>query len=116
MPSNGRKFVRIVKFLLAGVTIFCVSWIASVSEWHAGVRWTSRGDQAGTTMKTIVAYSEQKQAEMDRPMPVACDRLPVFPKLLNIVSIFYFYCLIIFIRLFFIMDGFDTLSIINNLL
>ncbi|XP_075978245.1 uncharacterized protein LOC142977975 [Anticarsia gemmatalis] len=84
MPTNGRKFVRVVKFLLAGVTIFCLSWIASVSEWNATVRWTSRPNNVDinmSTMRTIVAYSEKKQAEMNRPMPVTCDRLPVFPKL-----------------------------------
>ncbi|CAG5046053.1 unnamed protein product [Parnassius apollo] len=32
-------------------------------------------------MRTIVAYSEGKQAEMDRPSPVTCDRLPAFPKI-----------------------------------
>lgn len=85
MPSNGRKFVRIVKFLLAGVTVFCISWIASVSEWHTSLRWTNRQglDRSMSTMRTIVAYSEQKQAEMDRPTPVTCDRLPVFPKLFH---------------------------------
>lgn len=90
MPANGRKFVRVVKYLLAGVTVFCVSWIACVSEWHS-VRWrSSRGDlaRAMSTMRTIVAYSEGKQAEMDRPTPLTCDSLPVFPKLSHIVSIF----------------------------
>ncbi|KAL4715957.1 hypothetical protein ACJJTC_013257 [Scirpophaga incertulas] len=82
MPCNARKFVRVIKFLLAGVTVFCVSWIASVNEWHAGVRWGSRQGNLGgrmSTMKTIIAYSEGKQAEMDRPSPVTCDRLPAVP-------------------------------------
>ncbi|XP_026734972.1 uncharacterized protein LOC113498915 [Trichoplusia ni] len=86
MPANGRKFVRVVKYLLAGVTVFCVSWIACVSEWHS-VRWrSSRGElaRAMSTMRTIVAYSEGKQAEMDRPTPLTCDSLPVFPKLSHI--------------------------------
>lgn len=90
MPVNGRKFVRVVKFLLAGVTVFCVSWIACVNEWHSGVRWTGTRGELGpamSTMRTIVAYSEGKQAEMDRPTPVTCDSLPVFPKLSYIVSI-----------------------------
>lgn len=89
MPVNGRKFVRVVKYLLAGVTVFCVSWIACVNEWHAGVRWTSSRAQLGramSTMRTIVAYSEGKQAEMDRPTPLTCDSLPVFPKITHIVS------------------------------
>ncbi|CAH1638226.1 unnamed protein product [Spodoptera littoralis] len=87
MPVNGRKFVRVVKYLLAGVTVFCVSWIACVNEWHAGVRWTSSRAQLGraiSTMRTIVAYSEGKQAEMDRPTPLTCDSLPVFPKINHI--------------------------------
>ncbi|CAH2980841.1 unnamed protein product [Chilo suppressalis] len=75
-----RKYVRATKFLLAGVTLFCVSWIASVSEWHAEVRWSGRR-RSVSTMKTIVAYSEGKQAEMDRPSPVTCDRLPAFPEI-----------------------------------
>ncbi|CAK1551104.1 unnamed protein product [Leptosia nina] len=36
-------------------------------------------------MKTIVAYSEGKQAEMDRPSPVSCDRIPDFPDIPNII-------------------------------
>lgn len=86
MARIARKFVRVTKFLLAGVTIFCVSWIASVNEWHAGVRW--RGRQEGmSTMRTIIAYSEGKQAELNRPSPVACDRLPAFPTIPRFVSI-----------------------------
>ncbi|XP_072948771.1 uncharacterized protein [Epargyreus clarus] len=80
MPCSARKFVRVTKFLLAGVTVFCVSWIACVNEWHPEVRWSDRRPMGGlSTMKTIVAYSEGKQAEMDRPYPVACNRLPAFP-------------------------------------
>ncbi|KPI94380.1 hypothetical protein RR46_04448 [Papilio xuthus] len=89
----SRKYIRVIKLLLAGVTVFCVSWIASINEWHSGVRWverrggrSGRGGQGGqveglATMRTIVAYSEGKQAEMDRPLPVACDRMPAFPKI-----------------------------------
>ncbi|XP_045536592.1 uncharacterized protein LOC106717867 [Papilio machaon] len=92
----SRKYIRVIKLLLAGVTVFCVSWIASVNEWHSGVRWVERrGGRSGrgshkgqgdlveglATMRTIVAYSEGKQAEMDRPLPVACDRMPAFPKI-----------------------------------
>lgn len=80
--------MRVTKFLVAGVTLFCVSWIASVNEWHAGVRWSRRVDRRFTTMRTIVAYSEGKQAEMERPSPLACERLPVFPEIPQIVSIF----------------------------
>ncbi|XP_068633581.1 uncharacterized protein [Battus philenor] len=84
----SRKYIRVIKFLLAGISVFCVSWIASINEWHAGVRWVERrGGASGReaqglpTMRTIVAYSEEKQAEMDRPSPVACNRLPAFPKI-----------------------------------
>lgn len=81
--------MRVTKFLLAGVTLFCVSWIASVNEWHAGVRWSRRVDKdRGVTMRTIVAYSEGKHAEMERPSPLTCDRLPVFPDIPQIVSTF----------------------------
>ncbi|XP_030040900.2 uncharacterized protein LOC115456131 [Manduca sexta] len=83
MAGTARKFARITKFLLAGVTVFCVSWIASVNEWHASMRWSERRAGVGrglTTMRTIVAYSEGKQAEMDRPSPVTCDRLPDYPE------------------------------------
>lgn len=92
--ANARKFVRVTKFLLAGVTVFCVSWIACVNEWHGGVRWRARqgSEDAGlSTMRTIVAYSEGKQAELDRPSPVTCDRLPAFPTIPHIVSIFFLY-------------------------
>lgn len=96
----SRKYIRVIKLLLAGVTVFCVSWIASVNEWHTGVRWVDRGSRIGrggqggrigqveglATMRTIVAYSEGKQAEMDRPLPVACDRMPAFPKIPYFVS------------------------------
>ncbi|CAG9786756.1 unnamed protein product [Diatraea saccharalis] len=76
------KYVRATKFVLAGVTLFCVSWIASVNEWNSGVRWSERRRSTTlSTMRTIVAYSEGKQAEMDRPSPVACDRLPAFPDI-----------------------------------
>ncbi|PZC78406.1 hypothetical protein B5X24_HaOG202229 [Helicoverpa armigera] len=84
---NGRKLLRVVKYLVAGVTVSCVSWLACVSEWHSGLRWSSsRGElaRAMSTMRTIVAYSEGKQAEMDRPTPLTCDSLPVFPKLSHI--------------------------------
>lgn len=93
MTGKARKVVRVMKFLLAGVIIFCVSWIASVNEWHAGVRWGGRQitDRGLPTMRTIVAYSESKQAEMDRPSPVTCDRLPAFPKVSYIVSILQIY-------------------------
>ncbi|CAG4971885.1 unnamed protein product [Colias eurytheme] len=77
---STRKFVRVTKFLLAGVSIFCVSWIAAVNEWHTRARWSPPPQRSFSTMKTIVAYSEGKQAEMDRPSPVTCDRLPAFPK------------------------------------
>lgn len=93
MPVKARKFVRVTKFLLAGVTVFCVSWIACVSEWHPGIRWSSRRGQRSprpATIRTIVAYSESKQAELERPSPVACDTLPAFPHLPHIVSTFYF--------------------------
>lgn len=91
MPGNAR-FVRVTKLLLAGVTIFCVSWIACINEWHTRIRWNGRqGDSARSlsTMRTIVAYSKEKQAELDRPSPVTCDRLPAFPEVLHIVSIFF---------------------------
>lgn len=89
MTRGVRKFVRVTKFLLAGVTIFCVSWIASVSEWHPGLRWNERrGSESLPTMRTIVGYSAAKQAEMERPSPVACSRLPAFPKIPVFVSIF----------------------------
>ncbi|KAM3965214.1 uncharacterized protein ACR2FA_000601 [Aphomia sociella] len=83
MPCTARKFVRVIKFLLAGVTVFCVSWIASVNEWHSGVRWGPRRDPGGTfsTMRTIVAYSEGKQAELDRPSPVTCEQIPALPDI-----------------------------------
>ncbi|KAJ0176603.1 hypothetical protein K1T71_007782 [Dendrolimus kikuchii] len=87
MPGNARKFVRVTKLLLAGVTIFCVSWIACINEWHTRIRWNGKqGDSARrfSTMRTIVAYSEEKQAELDRPSPVTCDRLPAFPELPHI--------------------------------
>ncbi|XP_063825606.1 uncharacterized protein LOC135075177 [Ostrinia nubilalis] len=76
----ARKFIR-TKYVLACVTVFCVSWFVSVSEWHPALRWGGRR-QAGrlSTMRTIVAYSEGKQAEMDRPSPVTCDRLPAYPE------------------------------------
>ncbi|XP_045772840.1 uncharacterized protein LOC123872556 [Maniola jurtina] len=80
--SRGTRFVRVTKFLLAGVTIFCVSWIASVNEWHSGLRWSGQRVQENQpTMRTIVGYSEAKQAELDRPSPVACYRLPAFPTI-----------------------------------
>lgn len=88
----SRKVIRVTKFLLAGVTVFCVSWMASVNEWHAGVRWAERRGSNGrdvgglSTMRTIVAYSEGKLAEMNRPSPVACDRLPAYPKIRYHVS------------------------------
>lgn len=97
LTTNLLRFVRVTKYLIAGVTVtvFCVSWIASVNnsadnEWR-GVRWSDRrgGAAALPTMRTIVAYSEGKQAEMDRPSPVACDRLPAFPKVPYIVSIIF---------------------------
>ncbi|XP_026761877.2 uncharacterized protein LOC113520673 [Galleria mellonella] len=87
MPCNARKFIRVIKFLLAGVMIFCVSWIASVNEWHSGVHWGGRREPAGygvSTMRTIVAYSEGKQAEMDRPSPVTCDQIPAIPVIPHI--------------------------------
>lgn len=90
MAHIARKFVRVTKFLLAGVTIFCVSWIASVNEWHAGVRWRGRQEEM-STMRTIVAYSEGKQAEMNRPSPVTCERLPAFPTVPQLVSILLIY-------------------------
>ncbi|XP_047991455.1 uncharacterized protein LOC125230361 [Leguminivora glycinivorella] len=79
MPS---KVVRVTKFLLAAVTVFFFSWMVCVNEWHNGVAWGGRrGRSAASTMRTIVAYSEDKQAEMDRPSPVTCDRLPAFPDI-----------------------------------
>ncbi|XP_053609950.1 uncharacterized protein LOC128674954 [Plodia interpunctella] len=83
MPCSFRKFMRIIKLLLAGGTLFFISWVVSVNEWHGGVRWEGPRAQ-GPTMRTIVAYSEGKQAEMDRPSPVTCDRLPAFPKIPHI--------------------------------
>lgn len=38
-----------------------------------------------------MAYSEGKQAEMDRPSPVTCDRLPAYPEVPYIVSIHCFF-------------------------
>ncbi|KAJ2949124.1 hypothetical protein O0L34_g6065 [Tuta absoluta] len=85
MACNARKFLRVTKFLLAGVTVFCVSWIACVGSWHGGVRWRVRPRSPdASTMRTIVAYSEAKQAELDRPTPVTCDSLPAFPKVPHI--------------------------------
>ncbi|XP_039753301.1 uncharacterized protein LOC120628758 [Pararge aegeria] len=82
MSRGTRKIVRVSKFLLAGVTVFCVSWIASVNEWHSGLRWSERRVQENlSTMRTIVGYSEAKQAELDRPSPVSCSTLPAFPKI-----------------------------------
>ncbi|CAH2096160.1 unnamed protein product [Euphydryas editha] len=83
MSRSSRKLLRVTKFLLAGVTVFCVSWIACVNEWHTGIRWKDRrlSQDSLSTMRTIVAYSESKQAELDRPSPVACSRLPAFPKI-----------------------------------
>ncbi|XP_050350468.1 uncharacterized protein LOC126773561 [Nymphalis io] len=83
MSRTARKFVRVTKFLLAGVTIFCVSWMACVNEWHSGVRWKEHHNvqENLSTMRTIVGYSEGKQAELDRPSPEACSRLPAFPKI-----------------------------------
>ncbi|XP_063383935.1 uncharacterized protein LOC134670174 [Cydia fagiglandana] len=82
MPANVRKVVRVTKFLLAVVTVFFFSWMVCVNEWHSGVAWGGRrGRGAAPTMRTIVAYSEGKQAEMDRPSPVTCDRLPAFPEI-----------------------------------
>lgn len=87
----SRKYIRVIKLLVAGVTVFCVSWIASVNEWHSGVRWVERRGggrrvEGLSTMRTIVAYSEGKQAEMERPLPEACDRMPSFPKIPHFVS------------------------------
>ncbi|XP_023938766.2 uncharacterized protein LOC112046365 [Bicyclus anynana] len=79
--SRGTQFVRVIKFLLAGVTVFCVSWIASVNEWHSGLRWSGRRVENLSTMRTIVGYSAAKLAELDRPSPVACSRLPAFPEI-----------------------------------
>ncbi|XP_049873461.1 uncharacterized protein LOC126372006 [Pectinophora gossypiella] len=80
MPCSGRKFVRVTKFLLAGVAVFCVSWIACVQEWHGGVEWRARREASALpTMRTIVGYSEGKRAELDRPSPFNCIRLPAFP-------------------------------------
>ncbi|CAF4903740.1 unnamed protein product [Pieris macdunnoughi] len=75
---STRKGIRVTKYLLAGVTVFCVSWIACVNEWNARSHWNPP-QRRYSTMKTIVAYSEGKQAEMDRPSPVTCDRLPDYP-------------------------------------
>lgn len=88
MSRSARKLLRVTKILLAGVTIFCVSWIACVNEWHSGIRWKDRRipQETFSTMRTIVAYSESKQAELDKPSPVACSRLPAFPKIPYIVS------------------------------
>lgn len=91
MVCRARNFIR-TKYVLAGVTLFCVSWLASVSEWHSGVRWSGRREGGRlSTMRTIVAYSEGKQAEMDRPSPVTCDRLPAYPEVPYIVSIHCFF-------------------------
>ncbi|KAJ8731331.1 hypothetical protein PYW07_004495 [Mythimna separata] len=76
MPVTGRKFARVVKLLVAGVAVSCASWLAVLSEWPAGP-----APRAPPTMRTIVAYSEGKQAELDRPTPLTCNRLPVFPKI-----------------------------------
>lgn len=77
--------MRLTKYLLAGFVLFCVSWIACVSEWHAGVHWgdnpSASARSSYSTMPTIVAYSAGKQAEMDRPSPVACEQLPAFPTI-----------------------------------
>lgn len=91
MTRGSRKFVRVTKFLLAGVTVFCVSWIASVNEWHSGVRWRGRrtAQENPPTIRTIVAFSEDKQAELDRPSPVSCNRLPAFPTVPHIVRMLY---------------------------
>lgn len=88
MSLGARKFIRVTKILLAGVTVFCVSWIASVNEWHSGASWTRTIVQENmSTMRTIVGYSEAKQAELDKPSPVSCKRLPAFAKIPHIVSI-----------------------------
>ncbi|XP_037868525.1 uncharacterized protein LOC119628837 [Bombyx mori] len=87
MVCKTRKLVRVTKLILAGLTLICVSWIASVSEWHARVRWRNRQvdtDHGISTMRTIIAYSQDIQEEMDRPSPVRCDRLPAFPEVPSI--------------------------------
>ncbi|XP_059052828.1 uncharacterized protein LOC131847303 [Achroia grisella] len=87
MPWNARKFIRVIKLLLAGVMVFSVSWIASVNQWHPRVNWGGRRgapDYGLSTMRTIVAYSEGKQAELDRPSPVTCDQIPAIPEIPHI--------------------------------
>ncbi|XP_041979467.1 uncharacterized protein LOC121733316 [Aricia agestis] len=76
------RFVRISKYLLAGVAVFCVSWLASVNEWSS---WSHRAEPLRySTMRTIVGYSEGARAERDRPSPVACTSLPAYPEVPNI--------------------------------
>ncbi|XP_032517724.2 uncharacterized protein LOC116770381 [Danaus plexippus] len=90
MSLGARKFIRVTKILLAGVTVFCVSWIASVNEWHSGASWTRTIVQENmSTMRTIVGYSEAKQAELDKPSPVSCKRLPAFAKIPHINRTWY---------------------------
>ena len=95
-----RKLVRVTKFLLAVVTVFCVSWIVSVNEWHSRVHWRGRRvvPENPSTLRTIVAYSEEKQAELDRPSLITCNRLPAFPKVPYIVRILYFLTIFNYIK------------------
>lgn len=89
----SRKIIRVTKFLLGVITVFCVSWIVSVNEWHSGMHWRSRGvvPENPSTLRTIVAYSVEKQAELDKPSPVTCNKLPAFPKVPYIVRNFNFH-------------------------
>lgn len=83
------KLVQVGKYLVAGVSVFCVSWLACVGEWRGRVRWAGGGGVHAPRVRTIVAYSAGKRAELERARatPVSCDRLPAFPDVPPIVSI-----------------------------
>lgn len=93
-PMKMPKLVQVGKYLVAGATVFCVSWLACVGEWHARVRWAggAAGARGSPTIRTIVAYSAGKRAELDRATPVTCDRLPAFPEIPAVVSRYLLIC------------------------
>lgn len=108
-PTAGRRcpsFEQIF-LLFASMSIFSIMMLINVdvSKGGSGILWAGEmtleqnsrlpviRQMAMPAMKTIVAYSPEKQAEMDRKYPIFCDvppKPPTVRKKVNYLCIFKF--------------------------